>query len=447
MLSENNAIEIKNISKKYYLYNSPADRMVSSLFKNFKKFNEVNALNNISINIPKGKTIGLIGQNGSGKSTLLQIITGILKATSGEIEVNGRIAALLELGSGFNPEFTGRENVYMNATILGLTKEEINDRFSDIEKFAEIGHFIDQPVKTYSSGMFLRLAFATAVHTDPDILIVDEALAVGDVRFQSKCFRKFKEFQERGKTILFVTHATELLIRHCDYAYLINQGELIQEGLPKEVVNTYLDLLYGKQKKLNNTTETLEANIQSREVDAEIQKKYSREIIEFITSENLNPNCENRRSYNQNEFRWGDKRAEIIDYLVLSNDMVDPIDCSSSELLQIIMKVKFNDKVTSPIYGLTIKTVDGVTVYGNNSRDDSIEVSSQNEANFCCVQFAFIPQLVEGDYFISLGIAEDIPGLEAPPLDRRYDLIHLKFHHDSLGFGIVDLGMKIEQLI
>ncbi|WP_310830424.1 ABC transporter ATP-binding protein [Paenibacillus pedocola] len=447
MLSENNAIEIKNISKKYYLYNSPADRMVSSLFKNWKKVNEVNALNNISINIPKGKTIGLIGQNGSGKSTLLQIITGILKATSGKIEVNGRIAALLELGSGFNPEFTGRENVYMNATILGLTKEEINDRFSDIEQFAEIGHFIDQPVKTYSSGMFLRLAFATAVHTDPDILIVDEALAVGDVRFQSKCFRKFKEFQERGKTILFVTHATELLIRHCDYAYLINQGELIQEGLPKEVVNTYLDLIYGKQKKLNDTVETPDARIQSRELDAEIQNKYSQETIEFITSENLDPNCENRRSYNQNEFRWGDKRAEIIDYLVLSNDMVDPVDCSSTELLQIIMKVKFNDNVTSPIYGLTIKTVDGVTVYGNNSRDDSIDVSSQNEANFCCVQFAFIPQLVEGDYFISLGIAEDVPGLEAPPLDRRYDLIHLKFHHDSLGFGIVDLGMKIEQLI
>ncbi|MGN7761975.1 ABC transporter ATP-binding protein [Paenibacillus sp. 22594] len=447
MLSENNAIEIKNISKKYYLYNSPADRMVSSLFKNFKKFNEVNALNNISINIPRGKTIGLIGQNGSGKSTLLQIITGILKATSGEIKVNGRIAALLELGSGFNPEFTGRENVYMNATILGLTKEEINDRFSDIEKFAEIGHFIDQPVKTYSSGMFLRLAFATAVHTDPDILIVDEALAVGDVRFQSKCFRKFKEFQERGKTILFVTHATELLIRHCDYAYLINQGELIQEGLPKEVVNTYLDLLYGKQKKLNVTTETREANIQSKELDIKVQNKYSQETIEFITSENLVSNCENRRSYNQNEFRWGDKRAEIIDYLVLSNDMADPIDCSSTELLQIIMKVKFNDNVTSPIYGLTIKTVDGVTVYGNNSRDDSIEVSSQNEANICCVQFAFVPQLVEGDYFISLGIAEDVPGLEAPPLDRRYDLIHLKFHHDSLGFGIVDLGMKIEQLI
>ncbi|AIQ49631.1 hypothetical protein R70723_29955 [Paenibacillus sp. FSL R7-0273] len=447
MLSEDNAIEIKNISKKYYLYNSPADRMVSSLFKNWKKFNEVNALNNITINIPKGKTIGLIGQNGSGKSTLLQIITGILKSTSGEIEVNGRIAALLELGSGFNPEFTGRENVYMNATILGLTREEINERFSDIEQFAEIGHFIDQPVKTYSSGMFLRLAFATAVHTDPDILIVDEALAVGDVRFQSKCFRKFKEFQERGKTILFVTHATELLIRHCDYAYLINKGELIQEGLPKEVVNTYLDLIYGKQKKLSDTAQIPETKAQDRELDAEMQQKYSQETIEFITSQNFEANCENRRSYNQNEFRWGDKRAEIIDYLVLSNDMVDPIDCSSTELLQIIMKVKFNDNVTSPIYGLTIKTVDGVTVYGNNSRDDSIEVSSQTEANISCVKFAFIPQLVEGDYFISLGIAEDVPGLEAPPLDRRYDLIHLKFHHETLGFGIVDLGMKIEQLI
>ncbi|WP_308722765.1 ABC transporter ATP-binding protein [Paenibacillus polysaccharolyticus] len=443
MLSKDIAVEIDNVSKKYFIFKNPLSRMYATLFKTTSNSREVNALKNVQMRIPRGKTIGIIGQNGSGKSTLLQIITGIINPSQGNVTVNGKIAALLELGSGFNPEFTGRENVYMNATLLGLTNEQIHEKFDDILNFAEIGDFIDQPVKTYSSGMFLRLAFATAVHTDPEILIVDEALAVGDVRFQNKCFRKFKEFQQQGKTILFVTHATELLIRHCDYAYLINKGELIEEGQPKDIVNTYLDLLYGKQNTISIKS-SVTAGINGTNLSLDWANDLPEPVKQFVFESNLT--SENRRSYNKNEYRWGDKRAEIIDYLVISNGFVDPVDINSSDYLEIYMKVKFHNNINNPIYGLTIKTIDGVTVYGTNTRDGATQVSPKFNDTYSFVKFKLTPKLIQGDYFISLGVAEDVPGLEAPPLDRRYDLIHLKLNHNTLAFGITDIGMEISEL-
>jgi lipopolysaccharide transport system ATP-binding protein len=443
-MSSDYAITVKNVSKIYHLYNKPVDRLKESFLGRGRFSKEVVALHSVNLNIPKGATVGLIGQNGSGKSTLLQIISGILTPSSGEVFVNGKIAALLELGSGFNPEFTGRENVIMNGTIMGLTHDEILEKMPSIEEFAEIGHFIDQPVKTYSSGMFLRLAFATAIHTDPDILIVDEALAVGDTRFQNKCYRKFKEFQEKGKTILFVTHTTDLLVRHCDYAFLLNKGELIMEGKPRDVVNKYLDILYGKN---NTVLQQIDAdNEQTKEALFEKYPDLPSKVVNFLLQKNDKDNCTSRRSYNSAEYRWGNKNAEIMDYLIVSNEQYDHVEYNSFDRMDVYVKVKFNKSVKRPIFGLTIKTTDGVTVYGTNSRDVDCKIGEKLENQWTVVKFSFIPRLVQGDYFISLGVAEEQTNQEIIPLDRRYDMIHIKFFHNSLGFGIVDLEMNVVEV-
>lgn len=253
------SIEISNVTKIYKLYQQPLDRVKETFGRNKKKYyQEFFALNSISFSVKKGETIGFIGRNGSGKSTLLKILTGVLQPTEGVVHVNGKVSALLELGAGFNPEFTGRENVYLNGKIMRIPREEMERRIPSILSFADIGDFIDQPVKTYSSGMFVRLAFAVAINVDPEILIVDEALAVGDTRFQLKCMDKFKEFQKKGKTILFVSHDISAIKRFCQRTIWLNQGQKIMEGETDFVTDQYTDFLksevsidefWAKQKK------------------------------------------------------------------------------------------------------------------------------------------------------------------------------------------------------
>ena len=236
----NFAVRVQGISKSYKLYGSPKDRLIES-FDPFgkKRHKPFNALQDVKLDIPAGSTTGIIGRNGSGKSTLLQCICGIVTPTAGQIEVDGKIAALLELGAGFNPEFTGRENLYINGAILGLSTEEIDQRLDDIMDFAGIGEYIDQPVRTYSSGMYVRLAFAIAIHVDPEILIVDEALAVGDIHFQARCFDRFHKFREQGVTVIFVTHDLNMVTRYCDQAFLLDAGKIKASGTPREVVAEY----------------------------------------------------------------------------------------------------------------------------------------------------------------------------------------------------------------
>ncbi len=262
MYYNNSSISVQNVSKVYKMYNSPQDRLKQFIFKNRPYHKEFSALKNVSFEVKNGKTVGIIGKNGSGKSTLLQIITGTLKPSSGILNIKGRIAALLELGSGFNPEFTGRENVYLNGSIMGLTRKEMNERMQTIEDFAEIGDFIDQPVKLYSSGMYVRLAFACAVNVDPDILIVDEALAVGDMQFQLKCMDKMRKFKESGKTILFVSHDTYSVKNFCDEVVWLKDGEVYRQGDVLAITNEYEDFMKSKivedvpqeeQKEKNNT--------------------------------------------------------------------------------------------------------------------------------------------------------------------------------------------------
>ena len=241
------AIKVDNISKLYKLYDKPSDRFKEALgLSRKKRYKEHYALDNVSFDVQRGETVGIIGTNGSGKSTILKIITGVLNPTKGNIQINGRISALLELGAGFNMEYTGLENVYLNGTMIGFSREEIDRKLQDILAFADIGEFVNQPVKTYSSGMFVRLAFAVAINIDPEILIVDEALSVGDVFFQAKCYKKFEEFKEQGKTVLFVSHDLGSISKYCERVVLLNRGVKILEGEPKEVIDTYKKILADK---------------------------------------------------------------------------------------------------------------------------------------------------------------------------------------------------------
>lgn len=259
---EEYAIEIENLSKVYKLYNKPIDRLKETLSITHKSYHDdFYALNNINLFIRKGETVGIIGKNGAGKSTLLKIITGVLSPTSGAVKINGRISSLLELGAGFNSEYTGIENIYLNGTLMGMSKKEVDERMQDILDFADIGEFVYQPVKTYSSGMYVRLAFSVAINVEPDILIVDEALAVGDARFQLKCFKKLEEMKENGITILFVSHATEQVKSFCTSAILMDDGIILYKGEPKETCVKYFDLIFPKIMNKSDTDTKVENKI------------------------------------------------------------------------------------------------------------------------------------------------------------------------------------------
>ena len=259
MSSEDSSIQVKDLSKRYEIYSQPADRLKQMVLPRMQRairrpsrayFNEFWALRDVSFNVRRGETIGIVGRNGSGKSTLLQMICGTLTPTLGEVTVNGRIAALLELGAGFNPEFTGHENVRLSGLLYGLSEEELRNRYDAILDFAEIGNFIDQPVKTYSSGMYVRLAFAVAINVSPDILVVDEALSVGDEAFQRKCFARIDAIRKAGATILFVSHAASTVSELCNRALLLDHGELLTQGPPKYVVSRYQKLLYSRRTNI-----------------------------------------------------------------------------------------------------------------------------------------------------------------------------------------------------
>jgi homopolymeric O-antigen transport system ATP-binding protein len=432
-MSCDSVISIRGLAKTYYVYKRPIDRVLQSVFPGrVRQHREVKALNGIDLDICKGETIGIIGRNGSGKSTLLQIISGTLYQTGGTVSKQGRLTALLELGAGFNPQFTGRENAYLNASIMGIPRSTMEQRFDDIVEFSGIEEFIDQPVKTYSSGMFVRLAFSVAIHMDPDILIVDEALSVGDVGFQSKCFRKLRELKEGGTTTLFVTHATELIVRHCDRAVLLEKGNLISLGEPMEVVNEYQNLLFGSDLKPTLTEAT---SAEDHAVD-----QYG-----FFTDTDID-GCQLRKTYNPSEYRWGDRRGIIQDYVMLVNGEPATGVCSTGDRIDVLVKAVFTEQVANPIYGLTIKTADGVTVYGANTRDRNVTVEPGSPGSVTMVRFSFTADLVTADYFISLGLADVDDLKESIAVDRRFDLIHLYISSDHLDFGIVSLNMDIDRI-
>jgi len=411
MHSENIAISVRQLRKTYRLFRHPGDRVKSFLSLGLKNYHkEHTALREISFDIRRGETVGIVGRNGAGKSTLLQLICGILKPTQGAITVNGRVSALLELGSGFNPEFTGRENIYFQGAIQGFSEDEITRVFDDIASFADIGDFLEQPVRTYSSGMFIRLAFAASVHSNPEILIVDEALAVGDASFQAKSFRRMQEMRDNGSTILFVSHSLDQIIQTCSRALLLDSGRLVADGEPKTIANRYLDLL--------STPRPITA-----------PRSASKEL--FHT----------RPCYHAGEYRWGDKRALIVDYSIRQNELINPASLFSGKPVELIFNVCFQDDIKHPVFGLTIKSKQGITLFGTNSNivPNSPPVTPRRAGEEIWVSFQFTPWLHTDDFFISLGVAEmSVSG--DTPLDRRYDAIKISIRHSASQTGVVAMN-------
>lgn len=443
-MSSDVAVRVDGLSKCYHIYDRPQDRLTQSLMPRIHRllslpekryFREFWALRNVSFEIPKGQTIGIIGQNGSGKSTLLQMICGTLTPSSGRIETEGRVAALLELGSGFNPEFSGRDNVYMNAALLGLEKKEIEDRFDDIVRFADIGKFIDEPVKSYSSGMMVRLAFSVQAQIDPDILIVDEALAVGDAKFQAKCFDRLKQLKESGTSILLVTHSSEQIVTHCDSAILLEKGEVLERGNTKSVVNRYHDVLFGTGQI------TLDPNVAQpdpRPLAVELNPRHLSTDIDLFSS---------RAGYNPYEYRWGDKAAAILDFHLSCEGESYPVSVKSGAQMDVELSVHYRKRLINPIFGLTVKNKEGVTLYGSNS-----ELLSQSKmrdtgevGTNVLIRASFYANLAPGDYFISLGIATR-DGETIIPHDRRYDSIHFVVRSPEPFFGLARLDLAISEV-
>ncbi|ANR80891.1 sugar ABC transporter ATP-binding protein [Kosakonia sacchari] len=423
-MSSDITLKIKNVSKTYNIYTKQSQKLAKFIRDIFgiadsQKTRKFEALKNITFEARKGEAIGILGRNGAGKSTLLQLICGTLTPSDGSIEVNGRLSALLELGAGFNPEFTGRENVYINAAILGLSKQELERKFDGILEFADIGEFIDQPVKNYSSGMFMRLAFAVASSVDPDILIIDEALAVGDVRFQSKCFRRINDLKSNGTTILLVTHSTEQVTRHCDRAVLIEQGEIQAIGDASKVSNRYLELLFGKRGD--------GSKIIPHTIDY-VRKPLSEAVY-----------------YNRHEHRWGNGQAQIINLNIFQGECNNPATFNNSEDLLFRFEIEFYAEISNVIVGFTLKTIDGITVFGCNTKSCSNEgiLTQVFPGKIIECAFRLKPELCTGDYTISLGVANEFNG-EIIPIERRYDSVNIRVESDTKAYGVVDLLRGID---
>lgn len=415
------AISVNDISKIYKLYDKPMDRLKESLGLTKKqKYKEHYALNHVSFQVHKGETVGIIGTNGSGKSTILKIITGVLNPSGGQVVVDGRISALLELGAGFNQEYSGIENVYLNGTMIGFTKEEIDAKLQDILDFADIGEFVNQPVKTYSSGMFVRLAFAVAINIEPEILIVDEALSVGDVFFQAKCYRKFEEFKEMGKTILFVSHDLSSIGKYCDRVVLLNKGNKLAEGDAKEMVNLYRRVLVNQHEDIEQTEQSLE--------DKEI-KGNTLVLKEYL---NLNPEV----------LEYGSKLAEIEDFAIRNQngDITNLLE--KGENFSVDMKVKFHEDISDPIFAFTIKDLKGTEITGTNTMYENTPICPQKKGEVRHITFKQKMPLEAGEYMLCLGCTGYKDG-EFTVFHRLYDVCNMTVITDKKAVGYFDLFSEV----
>jgi len=416
------SISVRHLSKKYRLYDRSVDRLKESLHPFRKKYHrDFFALNDVSFDIKKGETVGIIGKNGCGKSTLLKIIAGVLTPSSGGLTVNGNVAALLELGIGFNPELTGLENIYFSGTIMGYDRKEIDTRVDDILAFADIGDFIHQPVKTYSSGMFVRLAFAMATNVDPDILIIDEALSVGDIFFQTKCYRKFDQFQQMGKTILFVTHSLEDIIRFCHRGIVLEKGEKIVDANAKSAVDAYKKLMvncHGNGTE-NGEGDYLEVGGQPDPVDVKAECL-------------VNPNAT----------VYGDGRAKIVDYGIFDENRIPAQKLFHNEPCSVWMKVRFIEDIECPIFAFTIKDLKGTEITGTNSLFENAQPVRYLKGETAVIEFTQRLNMASGQYLLSLGCT-GYQGDQFIVYQRLYDILCFEVISSKRFVGIYDLKSQV----
>lgn len=422
------AIRVDDVSKLYKLYDKPSDRLKESLGLTRKKlYKEHYALHNVSFDVKRGETVGIIGTNGSGKSTILKIITGVLNPSGGHVEIDGRISALLELGAGFNMEYTGIENIYLNGTMIGFSREEIDAKMQDILDFADIGDFVHQPVKTYSSGMFVRLAFAVAINIDPEILIVDEALSVGDVFFQAKCYKKFEDFKKMGKTILFVSHDLGSISKYCDRVVLLNRGKKLAEGTPKEMVGMYKRIMVNQDKAEEIAAHQMDMSAFDEEEEKEIKEAVCEGL--WKNHYNLNPNVD----------EYGNGAAEIEDFAIIDENGNYTNAIVKGTRFRLKSKVKFKQDVHDPIFTYTFKNIQGVAITGTNTMYEKKDVPLAKEGETYVATFEQDMFLQGGEYLLSMSCTGYRDG-EFQVYHRLYDVCNVTVVSDKNTVGFYDMN-------
>lgn len=417
------AISVADVSKKFRLFTSPHQRFIEALHPLRKQLHrEFWAVREVSFEVAKGEIIGVLGQNGSGKSTLLQIVCSVMQATTGRVQVNGKVSALLELGAGFNPEFTGRENVILNGAIQGFSRQQMLEKMPAIETFAEIGEHFDQPVKTYSSGMFVRVAFAAAIHVEPEILVVDEALSVGDAKFQHRCFQRIREFVAQGKTILFVSHSVDTVLHLCDRGLVMEHGRLCFDGPVAAAVNVYQNLLFGTLKQpVDNPPREPE--------QARLLGSGRRDVVS------------ERSHYNSHETRLGSGQVQVIDIEIRANGRCDPPQIAANQPVELLVKLLFHERLENVSVGFAIVSLDGTYVFGTNLHMQNARLL-HGEAGECLVlRFDWQARLVGGEYFLNVGCSQ-IDAQADRFLDVRRSVMRLAVSGTPGIVGLVDLQVE-----
>ena len=408
------AVEVVGLTKVYKLYNKPFDRVLETFNKHKIYSRDFFALDDVSFSIKKGSTIGIVGRNGSGKSTLLKILTGVLKSTKGYVHVNGQVSALLELGAGFNMEFTGRQNIYLNATIMKIPKQEIEKRIPDILSFADIGEYIDQPTKTYSSGMFVRLAFAVAINTDPEILIVDEALAVGDTRFQLKCMEKFEEFRKAGKTILFVSHDLSSIKRFCERTVWLHRGKLIVDGETDQVTDLYNDFL----KSELSIEDFMSGRFKENNREEKNEEIYREEQLESIDI------------------------AEIVKLIIYDKNYMEKENVTSGEEIRVRVQYLVKDvSIDKPVLGIAIRSIDNKYICGLNTLLDHISIPWRRGVNEMELIYRSL-DLIGGHYYFDAALMDSTATVF---MDYKSKIKTFFVEMDYIAEGIIVLQHHWEQ--
>lgn len=422
------AIKVSNVSKVYRLYDKPTLRLKEAFSIRKKSYHkDFHALHGVSFEVKKGEMLGIIGKNGAGKSTLLKIITGVLTPSSGQVEINGKISALLELGAGFNPEYNGIQNAYLSGTMMGFTEEEMDAKLDGILKFADIGDFVKQPVKTYSSGMFARLAFAVAISVEPDILIIDEALSVGDVFFQAKCYKRMEELKNSGKTVLFVTHDMGSVMKYCERCIIINNGGLYAEGSTKPMIDLYKKILVGQAPDAAVLEEHMMEELMASEVKGDVSPD------DWQESMLINPNHED----------YGDGRANIVSFGIFDDKGNITNTIYKMSEFTIKMRVKFAQRIETPIFAFAIKDLKGNELTGTNTIIEKVDTGYVEAGETIEVAFTQKMILQGGQQLISLGCT----GFENDELvvyHRLYDICCLQVISDKTTVGYCDMDSTVK---